>query len=183
MLVKIVDQITDEQLIESAWQLYEEAFGELNASRCNAISCIASSSTRSWPILACRSTSALDDDGTLCGMSTYTNDLKAVPLIAPEYFEHHWPGLLQGQQDLVHRFPRGPPGRAGPTRCSRTSPSRCTWSRPARTAWSASTSATTTTTSGTCPGSSGSWCDGSAGRVWSASTSSRIWLYRFRTAA
>jgi hypothetical protein len=24
-------------------------------------------------------------------MSTYTNDLTAVPLIAPEYFERHWP--------------------------------------------------------------------------------------------
>jgi len=33
----------------------------------------------------------LEDDGTLSGLATYTNDLSAVPLIAPEYFERHWP--------------------------------------------------------------------------------------------
>ncbi|HET6531056.1 MAG TPA: hypothetical protein VFH03_10655 [Actinoplanes sp.] len=34
-----------------------------------------------------------DDDGTLCGLSTYTNNLWAMPLIAPEYFERRWPEL------------------------------------------------------------------------------------------
>jgi hypothetical protein len=33
----------------------------------------------------------LDDDDTLCGLSSYTNDLDAVPLISPQYFARRWP--------------------------------------------------------------------------------------------
>jgi Acetyltransferase (GNAT) family len=37
----------------------------------------------------------VDDAGTIAGMSTFTNHLDAVPLIAPEYFAHHWPELYE----------------------------------------------------------------------------------------
>jgi hypothetical protein len=98
MLVKIVDQITDEQLIESAWQLYEEAFRELNALAVQRHLMYRSEFDEVMADPRVQKYLCLSDDGTLCGMSTYTNDLKAVPLIAPEYFEHHWPAYFAARK-------------------------------------------------------------------------------------
>jgi hypothetical protein len=98
MLVKIVDQITDEQLIESAWQLYEEAFRELNALAVQRHLMYRFEFDEVMADPRVQKYLALTDDGTLCGMSTYTNDLKAVPLIAPEYFEHHWPTYFKASK-------------------------------------------------------------------------------------
>lgn len=36
-----------------------------------------------------------DDDGTLVGLSTFTNVLEAVPLIEPAYFAHNWPDFYR----------------------------------------------------------------------------------------
>jgi hypothetical protein len=90
MTVKIVDEI-HESLVEDAWQLYHEAFRELNAFA------VQRHLMHRWEfdeVMLDRRVQkylCLDDDGALCGLSTYTNDLDAVPLISPRYFERRWP--------------------------------------------------------------------------------------------
>jgi acetyltransferase (GNAT) family protein len=91
MLIKSVDQIIDADLHDAAWKMYQDAFEELNT--------LAVQRHMMYPsefdevMLDTRVTKylALTDDGSLCGVATYTNDLDAVPLIAPKYFERHWP--------------------------------------------------------------------------------------------
>jgi len=36
MVIKVIDQVNDPETLECAWELYIEAFHELNDSRCNA---------------------------------------------------------------------------------------------------------------------------------------------------
>jgi len=91
MLVKIIDQITDDELIETAWQLYQEAFADLRSLAVQRHLMYRSEFEDVMRDHRVQKYLALHDDGTLLGISTYTNDLKAVPLIAPEYFERHWP--------------------------------------------------------------------------------------------
>lgn len=93
MLVKTVARVTDEGQIEVAWDLYEQAFRDLN--RLAVQRHLMHRSEFEEVMLDQRVTKylCLEDNDTLIGMSTFTNDLDAVPLIAPEYFEHHWPDL------------------------------------------------------------------------------------------
>jgi hypothetical protein len=91
MLVKVFDSIPDGELREAVWKLYEDSFAELRSLAVqrhlmyrNEFDDVMSD-TRTSKYLA------FDDDGTVCGITTYTNDLEAVPLIAPEYFERHYP--------------------------------------------------------------------------------------------
>jgi hypothetical protein len=92
MLVKVVDQITEDELIESAWQLYEEAFRDLKSLavqrhlmyRPEFVEVMLDSRVQKYLCVS-------DDGGTLVGLSTYSNDLQAMPLIAPEYFARRWP--------------------------------------------------------------------------------------------
>jgi S-adenosylmethionine/arginine decarboxylase-like enzyme len=78
-------------LADEAWALYHAAFRELNALavqrhlmyRGEFDAVIADRRVRKYL--------AIDDDGTLAGLATYTNDLDAVPLISPAYFERRWP--------------------------------------------------------------------------------------------
>jgi hypothetical protein len=91
MLVKVVDQITDEDLHEGVWTLYQDAFQELNTMAAQRHLMTKSEFDEVMLDTRIDKYLALDDDGTLCGVSTYTNDLDAVPLISPPYFERHWP--------------------------------------------------------------------------------------------
>ena len=91
MVIKVIDQVNDTETLECAWELYIKAFRDLNAlavQRHLMYRCEFDEVMRDQRI---QKYMCLDDDGTLVGMSTYTNDLNAVPLIAPEYFERHWP--------------------------------------------------------------------------------------------
>jgi hypothetical protein len=91
MLVKVIDQLNDGDLREALWKLYEDSFAELRSLavqrhlmyRCEFDEVMSDPRISKYL--------ALDDDGTPCGIATYTNDLDAVPLIAPEYFARHWP--------------------------------------------------------------------------------------------
>ena len=91
MLVKTIDQITDGQIIDAAWDLYQEAFDELRSLAVQRHLMYRDEFVENMKDPRVTKYLALRDDGTLCGISTYTNDLKAVPLIAPEWFERHWP--------------------------------------------------------------------------------------------
>jgi hypothetical protein len=91
MLVKVMDQITDEDLHKAVWTLYEDAFADLRSLAVQRHLMYRSEFDEVMYDTRISKYLALDDDGTLCGIATYTNDLEAVPLIAPEYFERHWP--------------------------------------------------------------------------------------------
>jgi hypothetical protein len=91
MVIKVVDQIHDAEILESAWQLYVDAFRELNTLAVQRHLMYRSEFDEVMSDQRVQKYLCLDDAGTLCGVSTYTNDLDAVPLISPEYFERHWP--------------------------------------------------------------------------------------------
>jgi hypothetical protein len=90
MNVKVVD-VLHNGLAEEAWTLYHDAFKDLNAF---AVQRHLMYRTEFDDVLLDHRVQkylCLDDDDTLCGLSTYTNDLAAMPLISPQYFERRWP--------------------------------------------------------------------------------------------
>ena len=91
MLIKVIDRITDEDLQEALWTLYQDAFQELNTMAVQRHLMYRSEFDEVMGDSRVSKYLALQDDGTLCGVATYTNDLDAVPLISPLYFERHWP--------------------------------------------------------------------------------------------
>jgi hypothetical protein len=91
MLIKVIDRITDQALHETMWNMYRDAFEELNHLAVQRHLMFRSEFDEVMADPRVDKYLALDDDGTICGVATYTNDLDAVPLIAPQYFERHWP--------------------------------------------------------------------------------------------
>jgi hypothetical protein len=91
MVIKIVDQVVDGETLESAWRLYEDAFRELNSLAVQRHLMYRHEFDEVMSDNRVQKYLYLDDAGKLLGISTYTNDLDAVPLIAPEYFARHWP--------------------------------------------------------------------------------------------
>jgi hypothetical protein len=90
MLVKVIDQVPDGDLRETLWKLYEDSFAELRSLAVQRHLMYRSEFDDVMGDTRISKYLALEDDGTPIGIATYTNDLKAVPLIAPEYFERHW---------------------------------------------------------------------------------------------
>jgi len=91
MVIKVVEQVNDEELLQSLWELYSDAFRDLNSMAVQRHLMYRNEFDEVMRDQRVQKYLCLDDDGTLFGLSTYTNDLDAVPLIAPEYFERHWP--------------------------------------------------------------------------------------------
>jgi hypothetical protein len=91
MLIKVIDQITDEDLHEAVWKLYQDAFEDLNTMAVQRHLMYRDEFDEVMRDSRVHKYLALDDDGTVCGIATYTNELEAVPLISPPYFERHWP--------------------------------------------------------------------------------------------
>jgi hypothetical protein len=90
MNVKVVDEV-HESLVEDAWSLYHEAFEELNAYAVQRHLMYRGEFDDVMRDRRVQKYLCLDDDDVLCGLSTYTNDLDAVPLISPQYFKRRWP--------------------------------------------------------------------------------------------
>jgi len=90
MNVKIVDQVTGEQR-EAAWTLYSEAFAELDALAVQRHLMYRNEFDDVMDDARIHKYLCLDTDDTIRGMSIYTNDLGAVPLISPAYFARRWP--------------------------------------------------------------------------------------------
>src|SRR5258706_16131432 len=90
MNVKIVDLVQGD-LREEAWTLYSEAFDELNALAVQRHLMYRNEFDDVMADPRVQKYLCLDVDDALRGMSIYTNDLGAVPLISPPYFERHWP--------------------------------------------------------------------------------------------
>jgi len=90
MNVKVVDEVHG-KLAEQAWTLYYDAFRELNGFAVQRHLMYRSEFDEVMRDPRVQKYMCLDADDTLCGLSTYTNDLDAVPLISPQYFERRWP--------------------------------------------------------------------------------------------
>jgi hypothetical protein len=93
MVIKIVDQVSDEETVETAWELYSTAFREINALAVQRHLMYRSEFMEVMNDQRIQKYLCLDESGNLCGLSTYTNDLSSWPLISPEYFERRWPEL------------------------------------------------------------------------------------------
>ncbi|HWS38883.1 MAG TPA: hypothetical protein VN408_39850, partial [Actinoplanes sp.] len=91
MLVKVLDQITDDRLLEAAWNLYLEAFEDLNARAAQRHLMYRPEFNEVMQDTRIDKYLAMEADGTLSGIACYTNYLEAIPLIAPAYFERNWP--------------------------------------------------------------------------------------------
>lgn len=85
-------------LAQDCWDLYADAFTDLN--RLAAQRHLMTPAEFSAVCADTRITKylALRGDGTVLGMSVMTNDLDSWPLIAPAYFEHHWPEQYAARQ-------------------------------------------------------------------------------------
>ncbi len=93
MVIKVVEQINDDELIETSWKMYEETFRGVNALAVQRHLMYRNEFDEVMRDGRIQKYLSLDDEGNLVGLSTYTNDLDAVPLISPAYFERRWPEL------------------------------------------------------------------------------------------
>lgn len=92
MNIKVVEE-AHQSLIEDAWALYYTAFRDLNAFAVQRHLMYRNEFDDVMRDSRVQKYLCMDADDTLCGLSTYTNDLDAVPLISPQYFERRWPQL------------------------------------------------------------------------------------------
>lgn len=89
-MIKVVDDVHGE-LLEEAWALYYAAFKDLNAMAVQRHLMYRAEFDDVMRDQRVQKYLCLDDTDSLCGLSTYTNDLDAAPLISPAYFERRWP--------------------------------------------------------------------------------------------
>lgn len=90
MTIKVLTELHD-SLVEEAWALYDDAFQELNGLAVQRHLMYRDEFDSVMRDTRVEKYLCLDDTGTLCGMSTFTNHLDAVPLISPRYFQRRWP--------------------------------------------------------------------------------------------
>jgi len=90
MSVKVVDTV-QEDLMQEVWDVYYNAFNELNALAVQRHLLYRSEFDEVMIDGRVQMYLCLADDGSVCGVSTFTNDLDAVPLISPAYFQRRWP--------------------------------------------------------------------------------------------
>ncbi|GGN37158.1 hypothetical protein FHR83_006459 [Actinoplanes campanulatus] len=95
MLVKVLDQITDDDMHKAAWELYESALGEMRSLAVQRHLMYQSEFDDVMSDPRVEKFVCFDEEGNLCGLATFSNDLYAMPLISPEYFERHWPELYR----------------------------------------------------------------------------------------
>lgn len=92
--VRVCTELDGEQL-EEAWELYYQAFEPLNAL---AVQRHLMHRYEFDPVMQDPRVDKYlyyTPAGQLAGLATYTNDLNAVPLISPAYFQRRWPDLYE----------------------------------------------------------------------------------------
>jgi hypothetical protein len=97
MKIEIVESISAARR-EEAWRLYADVFDELRymAVQRHVMHRAEFDTVMADPRVGKHV--AVDDDGYLRGLSTYTNELPAVPLISPEFFQRRWPDLFAARR-------------------------------------------------------------------------------------
>ena len=88
-----MDTFVPPGLADEMWRLYTDAFEEL---RCTAVQRHVMDRAdfdglmRDRRVVKYRAVDPAGDGGA-CALATLTNDLDAVPLVSPEYFQRRWP--------------------------------------------------------------------------------------------
>jgi hypothetical protein len=93
MLVKVIDQVIDDEMHKAAWELYERALGEMRSLAVQRHLMYQSEFDEVMLDRRVEKYLCYDEEDTLVGFATFSNDLFAMPLISPEYFERRWPEL------------------------------------------------------------------------------------------
>lgn len=88
--VKFFDKV-DGQLLEWAWQVYEASFRELNKNAVQRHLMFRPEFDEVMLDPRWGKYLAFNTDGDIIGLSTYTNNFDAHPLISTAYFERHHP--------------------------------------------------------------------------------------------
>lgn len=109
MVIKVIDQVNEEELLDSLWGLYASAFRGINALAVQRHLMYRPEFDEVMRDPKVQKYLCLDDAGRLCGLSTYTNELFAMPLISPEYFERRWPELYAQRKIWYCGFVAVPP--------------------------------------------------------------------------
>lgn len=91
-------EILGGDLLEEAWELYHQAFRDLNALTVQRHLMYRGEFDEIAADLRIQKWLVLDDDGNLIGLATYTNELDAWPLISPAYFQRRWPVQYEAGQ-------------------------------------------------------------------------------------
>lgn len=95
MHVTVIEQITDDEIHKAAWELYERALGEMRSLAVQRHLMYQSEFDEVMLDRRVEKYLCYNEDGDLCGLATFSNDLFAMPLISPEYFERRWPELYR----------------------------------------------------------------------------------------
>jgi hypothetical protein len=95
MLVKVINQITDDEMHKAAWELYERALGEMRSLAVQRHLMYQSEFDEVMLDQRIEKYLCYSDEGDLCGFATFSNDLTAMPLISPDYFARRWPDLYR----------------------------------------------------------------------------------------
>ncbi|MEV6300345.1 hypothetical protein AB0M02_13150 [Actinoplanes sp. NPDC051861] len=93
MRVEVMPELPADML-DDAWAFYRDTFDELRHMAANRHLMYRSEFDELMGDKRSDKYVSLDDDGSVLGMGVMTTDLDSVPLISPEYFEHHWPDLF-----------------------------------------------------------------------------------------
>jgi hypothetical protein len=95
MLVKVIDIITDDEMHKAAWELYERSLGEMRSLAVQRHLMYQSEFDEVMLDQRIEKYLCYSDEGVLVGLATFSNDLYAMPLISPEYFQRRWPELYR----------------------------------------------------------------------------------------
>lgn len=90
-MIKMVEKVDDDATLEDLWKLYYDAFKDLNTQAVQRHMYHRGEFDEVMRDPRIQKHLCYDDGGALLGVSTYTNDLDAVPLLSPEYFQRRWP--------------------------------------------------------------------------------------------
>ena len=82
-------------MLDEAWDFYSDCFNDLRVLAVNRHLMYRHEFEGVMADKRIGKYVALDDDDTVVGMGTLTNDLEAVPLISADYFRYHWPELYE----------------------------------------------------------------------------------------
>ena len=90
MKLEVLDKLDGDQ-VEAAWQLYLDAFSDLAAHAVQRHLMFRNEFDETAADTRVLKYLAYEEDGTLGGLSTYSNRLESMPMISPQYFERRWP--------------------------------------------------------------------------------------------
>jgi hypothetical protein len=99
-----VENVLSGELLEAAWRLYNEAFGELRAVAVQRHLMYRGEFDDVMTDERVQKYLSITSEGVLAGLATLTNDLDAVPLISPDYFAHRWPEQYAQRQIWYQGF-------------------------------------------------------------------------------